>query len=93
MKRFLVVLFFSTDVLAHQAVVTTTDYESGSLLSLDLQTHVATRDHRSPTARACPSLLYFERVGASCTPLVANRMQPLAIRRRDRPLRLSFSLD
>ena len=74
MKRFLVVLFFPTDVLAHQAVVTTTDYESGSLLSLDLQTHVATRDHRSPTACACPSLLCFERVGASCTPLVANRM-------------------
>ena len=40
MKRFLVVLFFPTDVLAHQAVVTTTDYESGSL---------------SSTARACPS--------------------------------------
>lgn len=45
MKRFLVVLFFATDVLANQAVVTTTDYSSGSLSSLDLQTHVATRDH------------------------------------------------
>ncbi len=45
MKRFLVVLFFATDVLANQAVVTTTDYNSGSLSRLDLQTHVATRDH------------------------------------------------
>ena len=45
MKRFLVVLFFATDVLANQAVILTTDYSSGSLSSLDLQTQVATLDH------------------------------------------------
>ena len=45
MRWFLVVLFFATDVLANQAVITTTDYSSGSFSSLDLSTNTATNDH------------------------------------------------
>lgn len=45
MRWFLVVLFFATDALANQAVITTTDYSSGSFSSLDLNTNTATRDH------------------------------------------------
>ena len=45
MRWFLVVLFFATDALANQAVITTTDYSSGSFSSLDLSTNTATRDH------------------------------------------------
>ena len=45
MRWFLVVLFFATDVLANQAVITTTDYSSGSFSSLDLSTNTAVRDH------------------------------------------------
>ncbi len=45
MRWFLVVLFFATDALANQAVITTTDYSSGSFSSLDLSTNTATNDH------------------------------------------------
>ena len=45
MRWFLVVLFFATDVLANQAVITTTDYSSGSFSSLDLGTNTVTQDH------------------------------------------------
>lgn len=45
MRWFLVVLFFATDALANQAVITTTDYSSGSFSSLDLSTNTATHDH------------------------------------------------
>ena len=45
MRWLLVVLFFATDVLANQAVITTTDYSSGSFSSLDLSTNTATNDH------------------------------------------------
>ncbi len=45
MRWLLVVLFFATDVLANQAVITTTDYSSGSFSSLDLNTNTATNDH------------------------------------------------
>ncbi len=45
MRWFLVVLFFATDVLANQAIITTTDYSSGSFSSLDLSTNTATNDH------------------------------------------------
>ena len=45
MRWFLVVLFFATDALANQAVITTTDYSSGSFSSLDLATNTATNDH------------------------------------------------
>ena len=45
MRWFLVVLFFATDVLANQAIITTTDYSSGSFSSLDLNTNTATNDH------------------------------------------------
>ncbi len=38
-------LVFSTHVSANQAVITTTDFMSGSLSSLHLETFVATRDH------------------------------------------------
>ena len=89
MKRFLVVLFFPTDVLAHQAVVTTTDYESGSL---------------SSTARACPSApLLHPCVPNRPTAQPPNRRFFLPIRyvlriprpiiRRNRTLCLSLSLD
>ena len=37
--------FFATDALANQAVITTTDYSSGSFSSLDLATNTATNDH------------------------------------------------
>ncbi len=45
MRWFLVVLFFASEVLANQAVITTTDYSSGSFSSLDLITNTATNDH------------------------------------------------
>ena len=45
MRWFLVVLFFATDALANQAIITTTDYSSGSFSSLDLATNTATNDH------------------------------------------------
>ena len=45
MRWLLVVLFFATDVLANQAIITTTDYSSGSFSSLDLSTNTATNDH------------------------------------------------
>ena len=45
MRWFLVVLFFAADALANQAVITTTDYSSGSFSSLDLSTNTATNDH------------------------------------------------
>ena len=45
MRWFLLVLFLATDTLANQAVITTTDYSSGGLSSLDLATHTATNDH------------------------------------------------
>ena len=45
MRWFLVVLFFATDALANQAVITTTDYSSGSFSSMDLSTNTATHDH------------------------------------------------
>ena len=45
MRWLLVVLFFATDALANQAVITTTDYSSGSFSSLDLSTNTATNDH------------------------------------------------
>ena len=45
MRWFLVVLFFASDALANQAVITTTDYSSGSFSSLDLITNTATNDH------------------------------------------------
>ncbi len=45
MRWFLLVLFLATDALANQAVITTTDYSSGGLSSLDLATHTATLDH------------------------------------------------
>ncbi len=45
MRWLLVVLFFATDVLANQAIITTTDYSSGSFSSLDLSTNMATNDH------------------------------------------------
>ena len=45
MRWLLVVLFFATDALANQAVITTTDYSSGSFSSLDLATNTATNDH------------------------------------------------
>lgn len=38
-------LFFSFSVSANQAIITTTDYSSGSFSSLDLSTNTATRDH------------------------------------------------
>ena len=45
MRWFLVVLFFATDALANQAIITTTDYSSGSFSSLDISTNTATQDH------------------------------------------------
>ncbi len=45
MRWLLIVLFFATDVLANQAIITTTDYSSGSFSSLDLNTNTATNDH------------------------------------------------
>ena len=45
MRWLLLVLFLATDVLANQAVVTTTDYSSGGLSSLDLGTNTAATDH------------------------------------------------
>ena len=45
MRWFLMVLFLATDALANQAVITTTDYSSGGLSSLDLGTNTATNDH------------------------------------------------
>ena len=45
MRWFLMVLFLATDALANQAVLTTTDYSSGGLSSLDLGTNTATNDH------------------------------------------------
>ena len=38
-------LFFTFSVSANQAVITTTDYSSGSFSSLDLSTNTAVRDH------------------------------------------------
>ncbi len=38
-------LFFSLSISANQAIITTTDYSSGSFSSLDLSTNTATRDH------------------------------------------------
>ena len=38
-------LFFSFSISANQAVITTTDYSSGSFSSLDLSTNTATNDH------------------------------------------------
>ncbi len=38
-------LFFSFSISANQAVITTTDYSSGSFSSLDLITNTATNDH------------------------------------------------
>ena len=86
MKRFLVVLFFPTDVLAHQAVVTTTDYESGSL---------------SSTARACPSAPPSTRACPTAQPPNRRFFLPIRyvlriprpIIRRNRTLCLSLSLD
>ena len=40
-----ILLFFSFSVSANQAVITTTDYSSGSFSSLDLATNTATNDH------------------------------------------------
>ena len=45
MRWFLLVLFLATDVLANQAVMTTTDYATGGLSSLDLDTNTAVNDH------------------------------------------------
>ena len=45
MRWFLLVLFLATDVLANQAVMTTTDYVTGGLSSMDLGTHTAVNDH------------------------------------------------
>ncbi len=38
-------LFFTFSVSANQAIITTTDYSSGSFSSLDLSTNTAVRDH------------------------------------------------
>lgn len=45
MRWFLLALFLATDALANQAVITTTDYSSGGLSSLDLSTNTAANDH------------------------------------------------
>ena len=45
MRWFLLALFLATDALANQAVITTTDYSSGGLSSLDLGTNTAANDH------------------------------------------------
>ena len=45
MKWFLLILFLATDALANQAVMTTTDYATGGLSSLDLGTNTAVNDH------------------------------------------------
>ena len=45
MRWFLLVLFLATDVLANQAVMTTTVYATGGLSSLDLDTNTAVNDH------------------------------------------------
>ncbi|MDE3001111.1 MAG: hypothetical protein OXU79_18700 [Gemmatimonadota bacterium] len=45
MRRLLFVLFLATDALANQAVITTTDYSSGALSSLDLGTNTPAIDH------------------------------------------------
>ena len=45
MRWLLLVLFLATDALANQAVVTTTDYSSGGLSSLDLGNNAAATDH------------------------------------------------
>ena len=38
-------VFFAVSISANQAIITTTDYSSGSFSSLDLSTNTATRDH------------------------------------------------
>lgn len=45
MRWFLLILFLATDALANQAVMTTTDYATGGLSSLDLVTNTAANDH------------------------------------------------
>ena len=45
MRWFLLILFLATDALANQAVMTTTDYATGGLSSLDLGTNTAVNDH------------------------------------------------
>ena len=45
MRWFLLTLFLATDAFANQAVITTTDYTSGALSSLDLGTNTAANDH------------------------------------------------
>ncbi|MDE2890818.1 MAG: hypothetical protein OXR72_21660 [Gemmatimonadota bacterium] len=45
MRWFLLALFLATDAFANQAVMTTTDYTSGALSSLDLGTNTAANDH------------------------------------------------
>lgn len=45
MRWFLLTLFLATDAFANQAVMTTTDYTSGALSSLDLGTNTAANDH------------------------------------------------
>ena len=45
MRWFLLILFLATDALANQAVMTTTDYATGGLSSLDLGTNTAANDH------------------------------------------------
>lgn len=45
MRWFLLILFLATDALANQAVMTTTDYATGGLSSLDPGTNTAANDH------------------------------------------------
>ncbi len=45
MRWILLALFLATDAFANQAVMTTTDYTSGALSSLDLGTNTAANDH------------------------------------------------
>lgn len=45
MRWFLLALFLATDAFANQAVMTTTDYTSGALSSLDLGTNMAANEH------------------------------------------------
>ena len=45
MRWILLTLFLATDAFANQAVMTTTDYTSGALSSLDLGTNTAANDH------------------------------------------------
>ena len=62
MKWILLTLFLATDAFANQAVMTTTDYTSGALSSLDLGTNTAANDHLVDSFRRRRCASYRDKV-------------------------------